>query len=156
MLLNLLESFVDNVFRDTVSEPAIGSVLYCDLAFGLGAHSGIYISDNTIIHLDGDGIVKPTTPDEFLDRLDGLNTAISIYVSCCDVTPVGSENVALRAINAIGNERSYNLLFDNCHQFTAGCLTGDFDNNASNFLWMLKMEAEYYIDADSWRVWNMN
>jgi len=153
MLLNLLESFVDNVFRDTVSEPAIGSVLYCDLAFGLAAHSGIYIGDNTIVHLDGDGIVKPTSPEEFLDRLDGLNTAISIYASCNDVTPVGCETVALRAISAIGNERNYNLLFDNCHQFTTGCLTGDFDNNASNFLWMLKMKAESYIDADSWRVW---
>lgn len=153
MLLNLLESFVDNVFRDTVPEPAIGCVLYCDLAFGLAAHSGIYIGDNTIVHLNGDGIVKPTSPDEFLDRLDGLNNAISIYVSCCDVTPIGSENVALRAINAIGIERNYNLLFDNCHQFTTGCLTGDFDNNASNFLWMLKMKAESCIDADSWRVW---
>ena len=136
MLLNLLERFVDNVFRETVPEPAIGSVLYCDLAFGLSAHSGIYIGDNTIVDLDGDGIVKPTTSTEFLDRLDGFNTAISIYVSCSDVIPVGSEAVVLRAINAIGNERNYNLLFDNCHQFTTGCLTGDFDNNASSFLWM--------------------
>lgn len=154
MLLNLLESFVDNVFRGTVSEPAKGSVLYCDLAFGFAAHSGIYIGDKTIVHLDGDGIVKPCTPAEFLDRLDGLNTAISIYVSCSNATSVGCNNVALRAINSIGNERNYNLLFDNCHQFTTGCLTGDFDNNASNFLWMLKMKAESYIDADSWRVWD--
>ena len=154
MLLNLLESFVDNVFRDTISEPAIGSVLYCDLAFGLAAHSGIYIGDNTIVHLNGDGRVKTTLPDEFLDRLDGLNTAISIYVSCNDTTPVGSESTALRAINAIGNERSYNILFDNCHQFTTGCLTGDFNNNASNFLWMLKMKADAHTNANSWRVWD--
>ena len=69
---------------------------------------------------------------------------------------MGSEEVALRSIEALGDKRDYNILFDNCHQFTAGCLSGDFDENASNFLWMLKMEVESYIDADSWRVWNIS
>lgn len=154
MVLNLIESFIDNVCRDTVSNPAIGSVLYCDIVFGLASHSGIYIGENTIIHLDGDGTVTTATPNEFLDRLEGINTAMSIYVSCSDTVAVGSDAVALRSIEAIGNKRDYNLLFDNCHQFTAGCLSGDFEDNAANFLWMLKMEADTYINADSWRVWN--
>lgn len=156
MILNLIESFVDNVCRDTVSSPVMGSVLYCDIVFGLAAHSGIYIGENTIIHLDGDGTVTTATPSEFLDRLDGLNTAMSIYVSCNNTTPVGCEEVALRSIEALGDKRDYNILFDNCHQFTAGCLSGDFDDNAANFLWILKMEAEKHINADSWRVWDRN
>jgi len=156
MVLNLIESFIDNVCRDTVSTPAIGSVLYCDIIFGLVSHSGIYIGENTIIHLDGDGTVTTATPNEFLDRLEGINTAMSIYVSCNGTAPTGAKEVVLRALKTLGDKRDYNILFDNCHQFTAGCLSGDFEGNAANFLWILKMEADKYIDADSWRVWNRN
>ncbi len=56
--INFAESFIDNVFRDKVDEPAIGSVVYCDLVAGFADHSGIYIGNNEIVHLNGDGWVE--------------------------------------------------------------------------------------------------
>lgn len=145
----LADSFVDNVFRDTVL-PKIGSVVYCDLA--IAEHSGIYIGDNLIVHLDGSGEIQQVSPSEFLNRLGGFNQAMSIYVSCHDTAPVGMESIANQAKKMIGKSRNYNLIFDNCHQFTAGCITGSFAN-ANNFLWMLKDETANKLNADTWRVW---
>ena len=150
---NLVESFIDNVIRDTVSEPEIGSIVYCDLAGGNAEHSGIYIGNNKIVHLDGDGTIEAVSPKKFMNRLGGFNTAISIYVSCNGTEAVGSKKLAKRAKSMIGESREYNLILDNCHQFTAGCISGDFDNSC-NFMWMLKDEAKESIGADAWRVWS--
>ena len=147
----LVDSFVDNVVIDTV-RPIKGSILYCDLHFGLGEHSGVYIGDNQIVHLDGSGEIEIVDPDEFLDRLDGANSAISIYVSCNDKSAVGSNAVARRAKKMVGNYRDYNVILDNCHQFSSGCITGDFENT-DNFLWALKRTARAELGANNWRVW---
>ena len=60
-LLGLVESFIDNEIRDTVY-PVMGSVVYCDLAFGHAEHSGIYIGNDQIVHLDGSGDIEIVTP----------------------------------------------------------------------------------------------
>ncbi len=55
----------------------------------------------------------------------------------------------------IGSSTNYNLALNNCHEFTSGCLTGEFDN-ADNTLWMLEMTiAERLNDGNRicWRVW---
>ncbi|NDV12660.1 hypothetical protein GZH52_07580 [Crenobacter sp. HX-7-9] len=151
---NLVESFIDNAVRDKVSAPAIGSVIYCDLAAGTAEHSGIYIGSNNIVHLSGDGIIERVNPKQFINRLGGWNTAISIYVSCNAGTPVGSTNVAKLAESMIGSQRSYNLIMDNCHQFTAGCLSGNFENSC-NFFTFLKDEVQIRIGGTEWRVWDL-
>ena len=150
---NVLESFVDNVFRDMV-EPKIGSIVYCELALGQAEHSGVYIGDNQIVHLDGSGFIEIVSPNKFMNRLDGWNTAISIYVSCRDSNAVGSEVIAKRAKEKVGSIRDYSLILDNCHQFTAGCITGDFENT-DNFLWMLKDTVKSKMSANTWRVWDL-
>lgn len=151
MVGGLLGSFIDNVIRDRVY-PVKGSIVYCDLAFGTGEHSGIYIGNNKIVHLDGSGDIETVSPRRFLNRLKGFNSAISIYVSCDGESPVGSKKVAKKAKNMIGNSRYYNVILDNCHQFTSGCVSGNFENS-DNFLWMLKHTAESEINANTWRVW---
>lgn len=149
MLWNLAESFIDNVIRDMVDEPAIGSVVYCDLIFGFAEHSGIYIGNDEIVHLNRYGDIEIIDSDEFLEGA----TAISIYVSCDGDSPVGCLEVAKRAKSMVGDGRNYNFLLDNCHQFTAGCLLDDFENS-SVFLWMLKDDCKEVLDADTWRVWD--
>lgn len=151
LLGNLAESFIDNVIRDTVY-PVKGSMVYCDLAFGNAEHSGIYIGGNKIVHLDGSGDIEIVSPKRFLDRLGGFNSAISIYVSCDGDSPVGGSTVAERAKRMIGKCRNYNVILDNCHQFTSGCMSGNFENS-DNFLWMLKDTAKSEISANTWRVW---
>lgn len=151
--ISLAESFIDNVIRDKVTEPAIGSVVYCDLAGGHAEHSGIYVGHRQIVHLDGSGLIETVSPAQFLERLSGANIAITIYVSCRGPDPVGSPIVAQRAKSKIGSRRQYNLLRDNCHQFSSGCLNGTFDN-ADNFMVLLKSRCADVLRANTWRSWD--
>lgn len=147
--LNLVESLVDT-FRDGVT-PVPGSVVYCDLAFGYAEHSGIYLGNGRIAHLNGKGLIESVDQEAFLDG----TTGVSILVSSRDTNAVGNKLVADRARAMLGQRRSYNFILDNCHQFAAGCLTGDF-NNANNFLWMLKHEAGTKLRANTWREWRQD
>ena len=141
----------DNVIRKKV-QPLPGSVLYCDLVLGTAEHSGVYVGDNAIVHLDGSGRVECVAADKFLQRLYGFNTALSVYVSCQGLNAVGSDAVATRARNMVGRRLHYNVLRNNCHRFTSGCLSGQFDN-ADSFLHLLKSRARAELGADTWRVW---
>lgn len=153
ILYSFAESFVDNVMRDKVVEPAIGSVLYCDLAGGYGEHSGIYIGNGEIVHLDGSGQIEIVGPLSFLNRLGGHNPSVTIYVSCKDKISVGSPAVAARAKSMVGKVRNYSLFLDNCHQFTSGCLTGDWENG-DNFVMFLKSTTYKVLGTDNWRSWD--
>lgn len=147
---SLEKSFVDNVFRDKVT-PIVGSVLHCSL-FG-AEHTGIYVGNNTIVELTGDGIVRKTSPAGFID---GTN-AISIYVACDGTTPLGGEHIAERAREMVGRSRAYNVVMDNCHQFTAGCITGDFENS-TNFFTFVESSIQKHMNHGSsveWRVWDL-
>ena len=146
---NVIEGVVDS-FRDAVTEPARGSVLYTDLLFGTMEHSGIYIGNNKIVELNSDGDVAVVTPQEFISGGTGIN----IYVSCDDTEPVGSEAVAQRAEQMVGTKKEYHLIMENCHIFSTGCLTGDFDNNET-FLWMLQQNTKEHLNANTWRIWDI-
>jgi hypothetical protein len=52
-----------------------------------------------------------------------------------------------------GTTDFYNLILDNCHQFTSGCLSGNFEN-AHNFFWMVRDETFKVLGANGWRVWD--
>jgi hypothetical protein len=149
--LNLLTSFVDNVCREQVT-PVNGSVLYCDLL--CASHSGIYIGSNQIVHLNGDGEIECVSPREFIARLDGINTAISIYVSCAGMTPVGSQSAADFAKRSVGTQSDYNLLTNNCHQFVANCLTNGIEKRVLH-LGDLKNLTGTVLEANTWRVWDL-
>lgn len=157
-------SFVDNVFRDKVV-PRPGSVLLCDLSpapllhqIGLGAeHTGIYIGENTIIHRDGSGRIEKASPDKFLNRLDGLNCAISVYTACRDLEPFASERACERAIAALDDpeRQGYDLLNKNCHHFTRYCLTGDTDQWGFDFTFAsLQNLLKNKFLVNNWRVWD--
>ncbi|KAE9539257.1 lecithin retinol acyltransferase family protein [Ursidibacter maritimus] len=147
LVYNFSESFVGNVFIDKV-KPKKGSVVYCDLAFGYAEHSGIYVGNNKIVHLNSRGNIEIVSASEFIEG----TTALSIYVSSSNGKSDGSEPVCRRALRMVGKCRDYNVILDNCHQFTSGCLTGNFENS-DNFLWMLKDTTEKILGSDEWRVW---
>jgi len=150
---NLAKKFFDNVVRTKV-RAKIGSVLYTEfeMAFGAEGHSGIYVGKGEVVELSGKGIIQQVPVSEFLD-VPG-NTSMSAYVSSSGGHAVGSQTVARRARSMVGRRRDYNLLFDNCHQFTSGCITGDFENS-DNLLCMLKDTANKHLGADDWLVWDL-
>lgn len=141
----------DNFIRDHV-RPVIGSIVYCNLGFGFAEHSGIYVGNGEIVHLNGDGVVEKVSAKTFLARNGGLNPAITIWVSCSGATPVGSEAVGRLAVAKIGSTREYQIVLDNCHQFTSGCLTGDFEN-CDNFWWLLRLAVKRHLCGDGWVNW---
>jgi hypothetical protein len=150
--VNLLEipKVIDNLLVKRV-HPERGSVVYCNL-LGIAEHSGIYIGHHKIVHLDGSGKVKIVTPEEFIRRMNGINPAINILVSCRHGKPVGSHDVAKRAKEMAGERRGYDPFNKNCHQFTAGCLTGKIHNNCNTFA-ALEHEVKATIHGHDWQLW---
>lgn len=134
--------------------PVRGSVVYCDLTLGNGIaeHTGIYIGNDKIVHLNRHGFIEAVSPKQFIS---GPTTGSNIYVSCEGESAVGCDEVADFAELMIGQSRDYNVLIDNCHQFTAGCLIENSEN-PNNFLWFLKDEAKKRLGADNWRLWDKN
>lgn len=171
-IFNTIESFVDNICRDTV-KPKKGSILYCDLAFGYAEHSGIYVGggEKCIVELhntSGNCIIQRVTPKVFMEA----GTAISIYVSCNGTDPVGKKKIANTALSMVGmNLGKYSLLHNNCHMFTNYCLIHGNKNYPKNYEWQdyvkhyikqkmtlksLKINTSKKLDADNWRVWNLH
>ncbi|KAB0649572.1 hypothetical protein F7P73_18325 [Acinetobacter bohemicus] len=134
--------------------PVRGSVVYCDLTLGNGfaEHSGIYIGNKEIVHLNRHGQIEIVTPQQFIS---GATAGSEIYISCEGEWAVGCEETADFAESMVGSTRNYNVLIDNCHQFSAGCLLQDSEN-PNNFLWFLKDEAKKRLGADNWRLWDKN
>jgi len=142
-----------NILLDHVT-PEIGSVVHCGLFCNAFDHSGVYVGRNRIVHLDGSGRIEKVSPQEFLNRLDGLNLGVSIYVSCKDGKPVGSKLAAKRAREKVGARLNYCFHSNNCHMFTSGCLTGDFKNQDILFN-SLTNTAEEELDSNGWRIWDI-
>lgn len=147
-----ISSFVDNVIAGTV-KPVPGSVVYCGLAFNMIEHSGIYIGRGRIAHLEGSGYVTSVTLAQFLARLDGLNLAMTVYVSSSNGKAVGSSVIAARARSLIGTKLKYCVLTNNCHSFTASCMRS-LDPSRPTSLGGLKAFAERHLDCDEWRAWD--
>jgi hypothetical protein len=139
------------IFNKYTNQPAIGSVLYCDLTFGLSEHSGIYVGGNEIIHLNGKGIIEYVSPTEFISG----TSAINIFVSCIEDQAVGDVTTAKRARDFEKKMilRDYNFILNNCHIFSSMCVTGNTDNSDS-FLWMLKDTCNKEFHSNNWRIWD--
>ena len=152
LLDNLKESFVDNVLSPRVT-PVVGSVVYCELVFDTTGHSGIYVGDGEIVHLDGSGEIQRVSAELFLNRLDGLNSALSIYVSCIDEDAVGDRDAATKAESMVGETLEYSLFLNNCHMFSASCLDEDA-KDTTLLLQNLKDLADKKLGANNWLVWD--
>lgn len=105
-------------------EPAVGSIVYCNLALAV-EHSGIYVGNDRIVHLNGSGRIELVSPRVFCERLHGKNPASIIYCPISDDGRLlGNKNAAERALNQVGRYTNYNVFMNNCHKFTASCVTG--------------------------------
>ena len=142
---------IENI-KPLEGEPVPGTPVYCNLAV-VAEHTGIYVGDNEIVHLNGDGNIEIVSPQEFVARWDGLNPAISIYCASRNGKALGKKSIANRARAMVGKRRNYNFVLDNCHQFTCGCISGDFEN-ACNFFWMVEMEIRDKLGNFAWATWD--
>ena len=130
-------------------EPVIGSVLYYRMLNGLAEHSGIYVGDGMIVHLNGFGFVAKVSVDEFIYCMNALSSSHDVYVSSCSGKAVGMEKTAERAEEAVGTFKDYNVIWENCHQFVSGCITGNVDNG-DNLMGFLKDTCRKEFGVENW------
>jgi hypothetical protein len=151
-----LSNAVHNLLSDEeeCTKPIPGTPVYCNLAV-VAEHTGIYIGNNEIVHLSGDGNIEIVSPAEFVGRLDGLNPAVNIYFATYKGKALGNRTIADRTRAMVGSCRNYSVAFDNCHQFTCGCISGDFENPC-NFFWMVEAEIRNKWDGLVWQNWSYN
>ena len=152
--IKMIDGLINSAIKDLV-KPKVGSVVHCGLLMNQIEHSGIYVGYNKIVHLDGSGRIEIVSPKVFLDRLDGMNLATNIYVSCRNGEAVASKKAAARARSKINQTIKYSLTSNNCHMFTSGCLTGDFKNK-DNFFLYLEETVEKELNMNEWRVWDLS
>jgi hypothetical protein len=108
--------------------PEIGAIVCCGIG-GLLDHSGIWVGDNTIIELDGNGLIKPISVQRFTKERSGKN----IFIACdSKAKPIASEIAANRAMQQVFQYRDYHLIENNCHQFIWQCFKPD-DKNLTTF-----------------------
>ena len=115
--------------------PPAGTPVCCALLGGLEEHSGIYIGRGTVAELHGDGFVQRVSLSEFLNGTYGPSprSGLRIHAACDKASgcPLASPEVAARTRRvtpAKGKKKplSYDVLYHNCHRFTAGCVSGRF------------------------------
>jgi hypothetical protein len=139
--------FVLDVIRDSVV-PRNGTVVYCKI--GPFEHTGIYISAyRQILHRNRHGHIELVPPCEFT-----VNYGDTIYVSCNDNVSLESSRTADRALTYYKSEswEAYDIVGNNCHEFSVGCFTGNFHSNAFTFF-MLEVELRLATNHKNWRMW---
>ncbi|MGR6648141.1 lecithin retinol acyltransferase family protein, partial [Avibacterium paragallinarum] len=109
-------------------------------------HSGIYVGNNSVVHLNKHGEIKKVSLSDFIKG----TSAITIYVSCCNGKAIGNKKVGNFALSQIGKRTKYNVLLRNCHQFSSSCITGNLDNN-DRLLSLLKITARKKLGVNEWR-----
>ncbi|MBT2292697.1 hypothetical protein J7E73_26915 [Paenibacillus albidus] len=141
----LLKRIITVLEGDVIPKP--GSIVYRKL--GPAEHTGIYIGHQRIIELDGSGRIEEVNYQEFCNN----NPFCQIYVACDRAGNVLSDySIKFQAESMLGIRRSYNVIWDNCHQFVAGCIENDFEN-ANNFFWMIEdcIRGHFSVSKVHWR-----
>jgi len=141
--------FISDVVRDGVV-PSNGAVVYCKI--GPVEHTGIYLKGyRQILHRNRHGHIELVPPEDFT-----FNYGDTIYVSSYQCESIESSRAADRALNYYKSAtwEPYDIVTSNCHKFTAGCITGDFNNNVFTFF-MLDIEMRLATQHNNWRTWKV-
>lgn len=120
-----------------------GAIVFCELIKGV-EHSGIYIGKGDIVELNGDGLIRKVSPVTFYSDSQ-YRTGTDIY-TFTDLSGklLCSNKIAKRAKEKIGTKVNYNVALNNCHKFTAGCITGNFNNTNLSFTQLMELfEREF-------------
>ncbi|MBM6645116.1 hypothetical protein [Bacillus sp. RIT 809] len=135
-------------------EPGLGSPIYCDLLFGAAEHSGIYIGDFEVMQLNGNGLVEVVSLFEFTDNISTISRDIFFPVDKSNSLPIEFKDAYWKAILNEDEKLKYNVVTNNCHKFTSGCLTGDFEQNNQPLDFMKCTAEKVYGKQVEWCRWD--
>lgn len=113
--------------------PIKGCIVRCNLGVLLD-HSGIYVGNGKIVNLNRNSEIKIEDFKSFFPPGTDPNSN-KIYTACLYETNIvlHSKKICNRALKKVNHLSKYNLLFNNCHRFTCGCITGNFENETVSF-----------------------
>jgi hypothetical protein len=118
----------DMMSTEQVVRPAVGAIVCCGIG-GVLDHTGIWVDDNTIVELDGEGLIKPISVNRFTKERSGKQ----IFMACdSNAKPLACEKAAQRALEQIFQLRDYHVIDNNCHQFVWQCFKLG-DENVTTF-----------------------
>ncbi|MBR1777042.1 MAG: hypothetical protein IJ752_00445 [Alphaproteobacteria bacterium] len=139
--------------------PVKGCILKCDLGVLL-EHTGLYIGQGKIVGLNRHSQIRIEDEKSFFPPGTNPNSH-RIYAACYGNTTelLFSSAAARRARKKVNHETPYNVLFNNCHRFTAGCITGNFENDVVSFSQLedvIFAHQEELCKKRSWWIWLKN
>ena len=97
--------------------PEVGALVCCGIG-GVLDHSGIWVGDNTIVELDGRGLIKPVSAQRFTSNRTGRKIFIACDSNAQCLTDI---QAARRAVEQIYQYQDYHVIDNNCHQFVWQC-----------------------------------
>ena len=133
-------------------KPKIGSLVATSLTFGFLDHSGIYIGNGMIIEQHGNHTLKKVSFEKFQNgdnEIKSRGLSISIQIACdSNGNPLSSKEVAKRAIELYNNKerrfKEYDIISNNCHQFSWHCISGDYHDTLTKFSTLEERVARFY------------
>ncbi|WPA93291.1 hypothetical protein QS795_005845 [Providencia zhijiangensis] len=125
-------SFTRNFLKDEV-DLVPGCPVVVKLAL-IVEHSGIYVGDDKVIELYGDGTINLVSTKKFLfgayKQDIPLRTGINIYTPCFDGEVIYFKDAVSRALEIHNQTIEYHIRKNNCHMMTGYCLDGiNFQKN---------------------------
>ncbi len=99
--------------------PHFGAIVCCGIG-GVLEHTGIWIGDDAIVELDGEGLIKPVSAARFTKHRSGQK----IFIACdSKARPLVCEKAAEKAISQLFKHVQYHMFDNNCHQFIGQCFS---------------------------------
>ena len=130
----------------------VGSILRISLKWNAD-HSGIYLGYGNIAELDGSGKIMVRSFDDFIKGDRTMRNGKNISVATDLSEKVLSKAIfARRAIESLCQIRDYDVVTENCHRFTAGCITGNFTKDITFFSDLEEIIRKYFSQKTiSWK-----
>lgn len=151
----LISSMHANNHKRIISEakddiqPTLGSIVYCNQ--GDFEHSGIYIGDDMVIHLNQAGRIEKVSVNDFTstdytdiwfpsnDHGQALGLCTAVYV----------------AMEIMDNREDYQLENVKPNQFITGCITNSFENTDNSLQGLKQAFAEMFECPVVWKRWGI-
>ena len=135
----------DLFHSEVIVEPAFGAIVCCGIG-GVFEHTGIWVGENTIIELDGNGLIKPVSAERFIGNRSGDN----IFVACdSNATPLALPEIGERALAQVYQYQDYHMIENNCHQFVWHCFD-KLKTPITSFSSLNEKIAQYYDRVIYW------
>ncbi|MFT5757372.1 MAG: hypothetical protein ACI9LM_002101 [Alteromonadaceae bacterium] len=132
---------------EALVKPVVGAIVCCAIG-GILEHTGIWVDDDTIIEMDGQGLIKPISSRRFTAERSGGK----IFIACdSNARPLFSDVAAQRALEQIFLCQHYDMINNNCHQFLWQCFN-PHDTSLTTFKELNQRIAHHFDRKIYWDV----